>query len=87
MQGGIGDRSLNMCNFCEDHDQYYEGSLIAHCVKLGLVGDLYMWVLIEPDSKQLALHILNKGTTKQLEFRRGINYCPMCGRSLFDVTD
>ncbi len=46
-----------------------------------------MWVLIEPNSRQLALHIFHKGTAKQLELQRGINYCPMCGRSLIDVTD
>lgn len=76
-----------MCRFCEDHDEYYEGSMITTSVDLGLAGEMNMWVLIEPDSKQLALHGLHRGTAKQLEFRRGINYCPMCGRSLINVTE
>lgn len=76
-----------MCKFCEDNDEYYEGKLISNSVDLGLVGDLNMWVLVEPDSKQLALHILHKGTARQLEFRKAIRYCPMCGRRLNNETD
>ncbi len=71
-----------MCKFCEDNDDYYEGSLISPTVHLGFGGELCSWVFIEPDNKQLALHILNKDTGNQLEYYKGINFCPICGRDL-----
>ncbi len=76
-----------MCRFCEDNDGYYDGSLISQSYDLGIVGKLDMWVLLEPGSDRLALHILHRGTAKQIEFRRTISFCPMCGRKLSDVTD
>lgn len=76
-----------MCKFCKDNDDYYEGSFLKPTVHLGFGGDMKMWVFIEPDNKQLAVHILNEGTANQLEYYRGINFCPMCGRDLYKETN
>ena len=58
-----------MCRFCEDRDEYYEGSLIDGMVSLGDLEDIKMWVLVEPGSDNLALHLLHGSSAKELRFK------------------
>ncbi len=71
-----------MCKFCDNHDDYYEGSLISSNISLGFGGELAMWVLIDPDTQKLAFHVCNESTSEQLEFSKDINFCPVCGKKL-----
>lgn len=75
-----------MCRFCEDRDEYYEESLIDGMMSLGDLGDIKMWVLVEPGSDYLALHLLHGSSAKELRFKRKIQFCPVCGRNLYDMT-
>lgn len=71
-----------MCMYCENHDDYYEGSLLEIEIDLGFGGDEHIWVLVDPDTKDLATVVFNEGTKEQREYHREIYFCPMCGAEL-----
>ena len=54
-----------MCKYCDNHEDYYEGSLLTAKIELGFGGDEYIWVLIDPDTKKLGIVVLNPRTSEQ----------------------
>ena len=71
-----------MCRYCENHEDYYEGSLIKAKISLGFGGEEYIWLLVDPDTKKLGMVVFNQKTTKQINFFKDIYFCPMCGSRL-----
>lgn len=71
-----------MCRYCENHDDYYEGSLITAKIDLGFGGEEHIWVLVDPDTKKLGTIVFNQKTSEQKEWYMEIFFCPMCGRKL-----
>ena len=71
-----------MCRYCENHDDYYEGSLVKARISLGFGGEEYIWLLVDPDTKKLGMVVLNQKTADQTDYFRDIYFCPMCGRRL-----
>jgi len=71
-----------MCKYCDNHEDYYEGSLLTAKIELGFGGDEYIWVLIDPDTKKLGIVVLNPRTSEQRESFIKVNYCPICGRRI-----
>ena len=71
-----------MCKYCDNHEDYYEGSLLTAKIELGFGGDECIWGLIDPDTKKLGIVVLNQGTSEQRDFFIEVNYCPICGRRI-----
>jgi len=71
-----------MCKYCDNHEDYYEGSILTSKIELGFGGDEYIWVLIDPDTKKLGIVVFNPRTSEQRESFIKVNYCPICGRRI-----
>ena len=71
-----------MCIYCENHEDYYEGSLVKAKISLGFGGEEYIWLLVDPDTKKLGMVVLNQKTAEQIDYFRDIYFCPMCGKRL-----
>ena len=56
-----------MCKYCDNHEDYYEGSLLKAKIELGFGGDEYIWVLIDPDTKKLGIVVLNQSTSETIK--------------------
>jgi hypothetical protein len=76
-----------MCDFCEDHDDLFEKPLLCQKLSLGIGGDVYIWLNIDAEKKQIGMHLLNDSNGNTYDFRRECRFCPACGRDFFEVKE
>ena len=76
-----------MCRFCEDNDDLFENPLLCQKLSLGIGGDVYIWVYVDAEKKQMGMHLLNDSNGNTNDYYKTCRFCPACGRNFFEVKE